>query len=53
VVSTGQGGRAHGDPHWDAQLLNGDHVSVGPDDNINDILKNNAAGSAGWRDIFC
>jgi hypothetical protein len=37
---TGQSpGRAHGKPHWDVQLPNGDYVNVRPGQNINDILK--------------
>jgi hypothetical protein len=36
---TGQGGRAHGGPHWDVELPNGRHVNVPPGQNINDLLR--------------
>ncbi len=29
-VPTGQGGRAHGDPHWDVQMPGGDYINVYP-----------------------
>jgi len=34
---TGQGGRAHGGPHWDVQLPNGGNKNVPRGKNINDI----------------
>ena len=36
---TGQGGRAHGGPHWDVQLPKGGNVNVRPGQNINDLIK--------------
>jgi hypothetical protein len=33
---TGQGGRAHGGPHWDVQTPGGGYTNVGPNDNIDD-----------------
>jgi len=34
---TGQGGRAHGGPHWDVQLPGGGYINVRPGQNINDL----------------
>jgi hypothetical protein len=34
---TGQGGRAHGGPHWDVQLPNGGYINVRPGQNVNGL----------------
>lgn len=38
-VPTGQGGRAHGKPHWDVQFPKGKYVNVEPGEHINDAIK--------------